>query len=274
MLKSGSIIASPAIKSKPVTNSSTLATSRCRIRDSAMSSHYPLPLPPSYGHRFLLTAVCRTTRFVHAMPLREATSEAAASAFLNQWVQFFGVPSKMSSDNGASFTSNLWKGIMDKLHVEVKYSALYRPQSVGLIERQHRSIKDSLKACIEEMVDKHQDTWMDHLPFILLGKRVALQKDLGASASELTFGTNVRIPGQLLRDPGEEMPSDQQLQNLLHSVKTRTNNPAVPTSNHSVPEKPLKDLPDDITHVYTRQHKTTGLQCPYEGPFRVVSRPS
>ena len=124
------------------------------------------------------------------------------------------------------------------------------------------------------MVDKHQNKWMDHLPFILLGKRVALQEDLGASASELTFGMNVRIPGQILRDPGEEMPSEIQLQNLLNSVKMRTNNPPIPTSNHCVKEKPLPGLPEGTTHVYTKQHKTQGLQCPYEGPFKIVSRPS
>ena len=32
------------------------------------------PLPPSYGKRFLLTAICRTTRFFHCMPLSEASA--------------------------------------------------------------------------------------------------------------------------------------------------------------------------------------------------------
>ena len=51
------------------------------------------------------------------------------------------------------------------------------------------------------MAEKHQENWVDHLPFVLLGRRVALQEDIQASASELTFGMNVRIPGQLLHDP-------------------------------------------------------------------------
>ena len=29
-----------------------------------------------------------------------------------------------------------------------------------------------------------------------------------------------------------------------------------------------------MTHVYTRQHHTTGLQSPYEGPFRIAERTS
>ena len=31
---------------------------------------------------------------------------------------------------------------------------------------------------------------------------------------------------------------------------------------------------EDITHVYTRQHKAVGLQTPWEGPFKIASRPS
>ena len=161
------------------------------------------PLPVSYGYKFLLTAVDRTSRLVHAMPLKEATASETATAFLHHWVSWLGTPSVVTSDNGASFIANLWKDMLDKLHIEVKYSALYRPQSVGLLERQHKSIKDSLKACLVEMGEKHQDRWLDHLPFVLLGRRVAYQPDLGASASEMVYGTNVRIPGQLLHDPGE-----------------------------------------------------------------------
>ena len=64
------------------------------------------PLPESYGHRFILTAICRTTRFVQCMPLKEASVSAAATAFLQGWLALFGVPAVISSDQGGSFTAN------------------------------------------------------------------------------------------------------------------------------------------------------------------------
>ena len=115
------------------------------------------PLPASYRNRFLLAAICRTTHFLQAIPLSEASASATSTAFLNHWVSLFGMPSLVTSDNGGSFTAGLWKGMMEKLDIEVKYSALYRPQSIGLLERQHRSIKTSLKAAIEDMAKKHQE---------------------------------------------------------------------------------------------------------------------
>ena len=123
------------------------------------------------------------------------------------------------------------------------------------------------------MVDKHQNKWLDHLPFILLGKRVSLQPDIGASPSEMAFGMNVRIPGQILHDPGSP-PTEQELHQILEDVRNKTNKKSVQPSNHSKPEEPLPGLPSSTTHVYTRQHKAQGLQVPYEGPFRIVGRPS
>ena len=138
------------------------------------------------------------------MPLREASSQEAAEAFLHQWASVYGLPSAMTSDNGGSFSAKLWQDMMKKLNVDVKYSASYRPESVGMLERQHQGLKNSLKAALIDMGEVHQERWYDFLPFVLLGKRVAYQPDLGASASELTFGKNVTIPGQLLLDPEED----------------------------------------------------------------------
>ena len=67
------------------------------------------PLPESYGHKYILTAICRTTRYLRCMAMKEATSLAASSAFLHGWLNLFGVPSAISSDCGGSFTASLWK---------------------------------------------------------------------------------------------------------------------------------------------------------------------
>ena len=120
--------------------------------------------------------------------------------------------------------------MMARLNVNIKSSALYRPQSMGMIERQHRSIKDSLKASIQDLAEKHQDRWLDYLPFIVLGKNSTLQPDVGASPNELAFGSNLRIPGQLLQDPGE-VPGAEDLKNLLQDVRARTARPAVQPSS-------------------------------------------
>ena len=109
------------------------------------------PLPDSYGYKYLFTAVCRTTRFFQAIPVKDPSATEAAAAFLHGWLALFGLPSTVSSDRGGSFSAELWKEMMSKLNINVKYPASYRPESQGLLERQHRSLKTSLKAALEEL---------------------------------------------------------------------------------------------------------------------------
>ena len=103
---------------------------------------------------------------------------------------------------------------------------------------QHRSLKDSLKAAIEDLVDKHQDKWFDFLPFIQLGKNVTTQQDLGVAPTELAFGSALRIPGQLLQDP--EDLSESQLKDLAKDVKIRTAVPAIQTSSKPISKPATK----------------------------------
>ena len=167
--------------------------------------------------------------------------------------------------------ANIWKEMLTKLNIKVKYSALYRPQSIGMLERQHRPLKDSLKAAIEDMGQKYQDRWVEYLPLVLLGRRTAYQPDLNASSAELTFAMNLKIPGQLLLDSVAE-ESDKELELLLQSVKNMTDIASNQPSRHNPPEKRLPDIPDGVTQVYTRQHQTKGLDCLYEGPFNIAER--
>ena len=121
------------------------------------------------------------------------------------------------------------------------------------------------------MGNKYQDRWMDFLPLVLLGRSTALQPDIGASPSEMVFGENVKIPGQLLSDLSDN-DSLTSLQELLIETKKKTIRPVSQPSRHCPPEAPLPDIPDGITHVYTRQHQKTGLDTPFQGPFRLVER--
>ena len=57
------------------------------------------PLPPSQGHRYLLTVVDRTTRWPEAIPLADVSTDTVAQAFLNGWVARFGIPT-MSRQTG------------------------------------------------------------------------------------------------------------------------------------------------------------------------------
>ncbi len=69
------------------------------------------PLPSSQGYSYLLTMIDRTTRWPEAVPLSSISTESCVRAFISTWVSRFGVPSTLTSDRGAQFTSSVWAGV-------------------------------------------------------------------------------------------------------------------------------------------------------------------
>eukprot|EP00731_Ephydatia_muelleri_P007558 Em0003g1806a len=149
------------------------------------------PLPSSQGYRYLLTAVNRFTCWPEVVPLVDITAVSTARALVSGWIARFGVPAFITTDRGSQFESSLVKELSHILGCERKRTTAYHPCANGLVERFHRQLKASLKAC------RNPSGWVDALPLVLLGLRTALKQDLGCSTAELVYGTTLRVPGEL-----------------------------------------------------------------------------
>ena len=228
------------------------------------------PLPESEGMRYILSVFCRTSRWTECYPMRNASSADCCKAFL-EWTSRYGVPNTAISDNGNSFIANLYKDIMSTFGIEVRFTPAYHPATNGAIERRHQTIKNSIKAALVDMGAKHQNNWMRALPWVMLGKRVAVQPDLDASAAMLTFGKSVALPGQLLGDPGPPL-SNLETKALLEELYKLDSRPALQTSSTAEPID--ISVTNKATHVYVKVHEPRGLSNKFEGPFKVVDRPS
>ncbi|KAK3758335.1 hypothetical protein RRG08_004156 [Elysia crispata] len=123
------------------------------------------------------------------MARSSANPTTCARALLRTWIARFGVPDSITSDQGPQFTSGLWRELHNVLGCSNKHTTAYHPQSNGMVERFHRSLKAALKARLLG------PGWLDELPIVLLGIRSTWKEDLDAAPALLTYGTNLRIPG-------------------------------------------------------------------------------
>ena len=121
------------------------------------------------------------------------------------------------------------------------------------------------------MGNKERDQWMRALPWVLLGRRVAFQPSLDASAAQMVLGMSPRIPGQLLGHPGPPLNTIQ-LKGLLDKLYKYHDKPAMPMSG----KKETFDITDTekATHVYVKVDNPQSLCPKFEGPYEIYSRPS
>ena len=224
------------------------------------------PLPINKGQRYIMTAVDRYTRWPEAIPIPDCTANTVADAFIAHWVSRYGVPESITTDRGAQFESHLWRQLTQLLGATKISTTAYHPQANGLVERFHRRLKSSLKA----QPEPHH--WVDRLPFTLLGIRTALKPDIGYSSAETLYGTNLRLPGDLLVK--NTQPSTSDLTQYTDRLKETMRQVAPAQSRtHTNSNTYMDPRLETATHVFVRTDAVkTPLQPTYRGPYPVVEK--
>ena len=220
------------------------------------------PLPVSNGYKYLLTIIDRYTRWPEVYPLRDISATTIAKTFVQNYVSRFGVPLKITADQGTQFTSRLFSELTKLIGSHKIHTTAYHPQANGMIERFHRQIKTSI------MTSNDIKHWSDILPFILLGLRTSVKEDLKCSSSELVYGQTLRIPGELIVPQENNTCTSETLQRLKnHFSHVRSN-----IVHHNKSKSYIPKALNNCEYVFLLVNNPHVLQQPYDGPFKVISR--
>jgi len=60
----------------------------------------------------------RFTRYVQAIPLKDASTDSVCSGFLHDWVALIGVPVYLQSDHESCFLSHKYQALLKMLGVQ------------------------------------------------------------------------------------------------------------------------------------------------------------
>ena len=225
--------------------------------------------------KYILTISDRRTRWLECVPLPAATSKNVCNGFIRGWLSRYGCRQRIFCDNGNTYQAGLWLDLNRVLGTEVTFVPPFHQQTNGAIERQHKTLKESIKASLVEMADTHREKCMQQLPYTLLGRRVSLQPDLGASPSDLVLGGGTVLPGVVMPESPESQCSEKQNSELLKSVQASIDTPVMPMSDHSGKQSYYtpKDM-DSAMYVYLKLEKPDNLSKRYIGPYVIVDRPT
>lgn len=216
------------------------------------------PLPLSKGHTYILTMIDRKTRWPEAIPMRDAKAVTVANIFVNSWVSRFGAPQRVITDQDRQFDTDFFNTIAELLGSQKQYCKAYHPQSNGLVERFHRTLKNALRS-----ISMNPD-WIEYLHFAVLGWRNIPISRPGASPAQMVFGSNKALNCDLFQivDPTDDIQPKvirdhfKSLDTVLRSKTT------LPVSVH------CRFL--DSKFVWLIRDFPTILQSRCDGPYRVI----
>jgi Integrase core domain len=142
--------------------------------------------------KYVVTMMDGFTKWVEAIPIPETSTPQEVQAIVDGWVSQYGIPEQIHSDEGAQFTSELFKGMMDLLGI-VKTTPPYNPRS-NKEERFHRTLGDLLRSVTTGPAAE----WAKKLPLAFFAYRTAVSNTTGVTPFRATFGTNSRVPLDLI----------------------------------------------------------------------------
>ena len=149
------------------------------------------------GNEYLLTILCASTCFPEAIPLRNIKTKTIVRALV-KFFTFVGLPKSVQSDQGSNFMSGVFQQVMHELGIKQYRSSAYHPESQGILERFHQTLKNMIRSymyCFDT-----EKGWAEDIHLLLFAVRESVQESLGFSPFELVFGHTVRGPLKLLKE--------------------------------------------------------------------------
>ncbi|GBO16605.1 Transposon Tf2-8 polyprotein [Araneus ventricosus] len=228
-------------------------------------------LPRSTDNKnFILTIIDHYSRYLEAYPLQNITSRTIINC-LNKYFANFGLPKFLITDNATNFISNEMVEFFDRLNIQHRKSSIYYPMANGLLERAHRTMKESLASMCESTFQ-----WSEKLLFFKLYYNNSIHSVTKFAPAEIFFGRKQNLPLDSFFEPITVENESKYLKNIRNNMCSIRNefakneeqyfkNNAPHIKGRKVPNFNLGDkvFVKNFSHPHVFQEK-------YKGPFEII----
>ena len=239
----------------------------------------PLPETPR-KNKFILVVSDYFTKWTESYPIPNQEATTVAEKLVSEFICRFGVPRQLHSDQGTNFESKVFAEVCRLLDIEKTRTTPLHPQSDGQVERFNRTLIEMLRGKIQQ----DQTDWDLQLPTCMMAYRGAVHESTGVSPNLLMLGRELEVPLDVITErPPDASPLKtdyaQAVQKRLasaHDLARRHLNKAAVRQKRNY-DKRLSGRPfvigDSVWlhNVRRKKGRNAKLDCPWEGPYLVIS---
>ncbi|CAF1045914.1 unnamed protein product [Didymodactylos carnosus] len=149
----------------------------------------PTQQPSANGNQYVVTMTDYLSKFVFAKPTPTNSAKDASQFFL-EVVWGYGAPTKLLTDQGSHFVSELTNAIVKQCNTTHILSTPYHPMTNGQTERFNATFSPALAKLWEE----EANNWDDFVPACVYPYNTGEHATTGYSPFQLMFGREFRLP--------------------------------------------------------------------------------
>jgi len=141
------------------------------------------------GFRYVLSIIDVFTNYVRILPMKDKEANTVAHLLLTHWINLFGVPQTIISDQGTEFVNSTISYITKALHIEHIFASAKHPQTTGRVERLNKTI---IQYCRKFL--NGNNTWDTITPFIEMAYNSARHSTNKVAPFSALFLSDMRLP--------------------------------------------------------------------------------
>lgn len=223
---------------------------------------------------YILVIVDGFTKFVNLTAVPNTKSITSVRA-LKEHFSYFGIPSRLVTDQGTSFTGRKFQEFVKASGVKHVLNAVATPRANGQVERYNRTILAALGAITH---DKPKNVWDEYLPDVQLGINTTIHSTTKKTPTELLFGRRVTNPSEgilndIIEDTGSGLDHtnpDEVRQNVKSLIDSQQNKDKKRyDSSKLIRHYKTGTLVRVLRAIPSQEGQSRKLEPKFRGPYRI-----